>query len=56
MIGLETGKDYSTVIRTLETNEIDSLQDLRLLDPDDFTFLGFSMALRNRVKRYLEQH
>ena len=49
-IAAQTGKDYSAVISSLEENEIETLDDLLNLDAGDFKDLGFSMALRNRVK------
>ena len=54
-IGAELGKDYSDLIRSLQENEIETLDDLANLEPADFTTLGISMALKNRVKKILEQ-
>ena len=54
-IAAETGKDYSVVISALQANEIDTLDDLFSLEPEDFTTLGFSIALKNKIKKIREQ-
>ena len=54
-IGIETGKDYSTIIAALEVNEIETVEDLENLGQEDYQTLGFSIALKNRVKKIIEQ-
>ena len=55
-VAAETGKDYSHVIYELQDNEIELIDDLFRLQPADFSALGFSIALKNRVMALKEQY
>ena len=53
-IAAETGKDYTVVINALQENEIETVDDLLNLEPEDFSTLGFSLGLKNRIKKIKE--
>ena len=52
---VEMSKDFSNVIANLEENDIVTVDDLTNLSDSDLKDLGFSLGLKNRVKKNIQE-